>query len=594
MYDETDWQDKSAFSIKIISIGDKINLELVIRKKDFEEKGLVLIINSPSYSKSEQHSRISWLIPNIYNHSEIVTNYNNVEAANKSKNGNFPSSKSKANLLTAKYNISEIAENPNLILVKFNSTLKISKSGYYDWNLVKFSNGRFSTVKFLETPMLQDELKEAKGRFIAIDNSLKNCTIHEVFADLTNAEIDKEKGKIIRRGTFQDIENKLDDLNQRYVNCLYLMGALERDNQICFDSDIKSEILDIQNPEASPMAVTCRASVSSLLGGEAAFNSLIHKAKKFSMKVIIDSLTRISSSRPHRKYRNILLHTLDSDGKVNFCYGTDGHSVNYEDSALLNYRKLESWDILVEDICAIARKYNVDGVHLDNCQSWPQIFDIDHDEMFRLDADGQMAYSAEEILNGEIVCRSEDCGYWTSDLIDEYPNPFLIKLTKSVWRKFPNFYLIGECWGTNKFQNRHIVLAKSGIIPRMYTLPRALSAVFGRRIHRNGYIENCKAEPVSIIKDWLEENNQFLPEGALTIQSSCGQVWPYPALLYGRGNWSAIDLLFSLPDIPMTFMDEIEGEAFRVKITNVYSSKELPKRSSKVGLKSKSFVSLEK
>ena len=553
-----------------------------------------MILNSPSYSKSEPNSRISWLIPTVYNNSEIVTNIHKSESLNKSKNGVFPSSKSKANLLTTKFNISEIAENPNLLLVKFNSQIKITKSGYYDWNLVKFSNGRFTTIKYLETPKLEDEFKEAKGRFIAIDDSLKNCTMHEVFADLTNAEIDKEKGKIIRRGTFKDIEKKLEEFNQRYINCLYLMGALERDNQICFDSDNKSEILDVQNPEASPMAVTCRASVSSLLGGEAAFNSLVSKAKKFSIKIIIDSLTRISSSRPHRKYRNILLHTLDSDGKVNFCYGTDGQSVNYEDSALLNYRKLESWDILIEDICAIAQRYNVDGVHLDNCQSWPQIFDIDHEEMFRLDSDGKMAYSDEEILNGEIVIRSEDCGYWTSDLIDEYPNPFLIKLTKSVWKKFPNFHFIGECWSTNKFQNRHIILAKSGIIPRMYTLPRALSSVFGRKIHRNGYVENCKPEPVSIIKDWLEENNQFLPEGALTIQSSCGQVWPYPALLYGRGNWSAIDLLFSLPDIPMTFMDEIEGEAFRVKITNVYSSKELPKRISGNAIKSKSFVLLDK
>lgn len=573
----------------------------MIRKKDFEEKGLVLILNSPSFSKLDNHNKISWLIPNTYENSDITFYLNNQinkteRCSNNIINGSlFPSqSQQNGNLFSLKYNINEIAENPNLIFVKFESSLKISKSGYYDWNLVKFSNGRFATVKFLETPKLQDELKEAKGRFIAIDKSLKNCTIHEVFADLTNAELDKDKGKILRRGTFQDIEKKLEDFNKRYINCLYLMGALERDNQICFDTENNNEILDIQNPDASPMAVSCRASVSKLLGGEVAFNSLVSKAKKFSMKIFIDSLTRISSSRPHRKYRKILLNTLDQDGKINFCYGSDGHSVNYEDSALLNYRKIESWDILVEDILAIASKFNIDGVHLDNCQSWPQIFDIDHEEMFRLDPDGKQAYTAEEILNGEIVFRSEDCGYWTSDLIDEYPNPFLIKLTKSVWNKFPNFLFVGECWANNKFQNRHIVLAKSGIVPRMYTLPRALSSVFGRRIHRNGYIENCKPEPVSIIKDWLEENNEFLPEGALTIQSSCGQVWPYPALLYGRGNWSAIDLLFSLTDIPMTFMDEIEGEAYRVKITNVYSSKDLPKRSSGVGIKSKSYASLEK
>ena len=46
-------------------------------------------------------------------------------------------------------------------------------------------------------------------------------------------------------------------------------------------------------------------------------------------------------------------------------------------------------------------------------------------------------------------------------------------------------------------------------------------------------------------------------------------------MLYGRGNWSAIDLLFSLPDVPMTFMNEIDGEAYRVQITNVYTSKDV-------------------
>ena len=88
-------------------------------------------------------------------------------------------------------------------------------------------------------------------------------------------------------------------------------------------------------------------------------------------------------------------------------------------------------------------------------------------------------------------------------------------------------------------------------------------------------MESVPPENVSIIKEWFEENYQNLPEGAILVQSSSGQVWPYPALLYGRGNWSAIDLLFTLPDIPMTFMNEIDGEAYRVQITNVYTSKEI-------------------
>jgi hypothetical protein len=366
------------------------------------------------------------------------------------------------------------------------------------------------------------------------------------------------------------------------------MGALERDNQIIQDSE---EILDIGNKDASPMAVTCRATISKLLGGDKAFNSLIFKAKKFSMKIFIDSLSRISSSHHHRKYRHILLHTLDDKGKANICYGSDGHSVSYDDSAILNYRKVESWDLLLDDIIQLASKYKIDGIHLDNCQAWPQIMKINEEELFRLDPDGEPAYTSLDILDGIIVSR-EECGYWQSDMIDEYPNPFLIKLTKETWKKFPNFAFIGECWGTLKFHNRHIVLARSGVVPRMYTLPRALSSVFGRRIHRNGYIETAKPTPVSIFKEMLEENNQYLPEGSIVIQSSCGQVWPYPALLYGRGNWSAVDLLFTLADIPMTFMEEINGQAYRVQITNVYEHREIPKNLMEAK-RSKSFVSLD-
>ena len=107
----------------------------------------------------------------------------------------------------------------------------------------------------------------------------------------------------------------------------------------------------------------------------------------------------------------------------------------------------------------------------------------------------------------------------------------------------------------------------------MYTLPIIICEMLGKHIKRNGEIESVCPKDVNIIKDWYSENYNNLPDGSLLIQSSSGQVWPYPALLYGRGNWSAVDLLFSLPDIPMTFMDEIEGEAYRVKITNIYESK---------------------
>ena len=132
-----------------------------------------------------------------------------------------------------------------------------------------------------------------------LEKTIRDLTIHEVFTDLFNAQIDKDKGRIIKRGDFKILENKLQEFSQRYINCLYIMGALERDNQIYIE-DKTGEIIDIANPDCSPMAVIDRSTISNLLGGEKAFKSLIEKAKKFSMKIIIDSLARISSSRFHR------------------------------------------------------------------------------------------------------------------------------------------------------------------------------------------------------------------------------------------------------------------------------------------------------
>jgi hypothetical protein len=66
------------------------------------------------------------------------------------------------------------------------------------------------------------------------------------------------------------------------------------------------------------------------------------------------------------------------------------------------------------------------------------------------------------------------------------------------------------------------------------------------------------------IKKWYDETKRFLPEGAILIQSSTAHSLPYPAYLYGKGTWAAIDILFFMPDIPMTFMGELNGEVYRV------------------------------
>lgn len=52
------------------------------------------------------------------------------------------------------------------------------------------------------------------------------------------------------------------------------------------------------------------------------------------------------------------------------------------DCVLMNWRKLASWDLLIDEIREWAKR-GVNGVRLDNAQSWPLILKPDNDELMR-------------------------------------------------------------------------------------------------------------------------------------------------------------------------------------------------------------------
>lgn len=91
-----------------------------------------------------------------------------------------------------------------------------------------------------------------------------------------------------------------------------------------------------------------------MLGGDEGFKKVMIQAKLSKMKIIIDCLARISSSRNHRKYRDLMLFYLDHEGRRKICYGTDGQAINYKDTAMLNYRKIETWDLLINEVVNFA------------------------------------------------------------------------------------------------------------------------------------------------------------------------------------------------------------------------------------------------
>lgn len=148
--------------------------------------------------------------------------------------------------------------------------------------------------------------------------------------------------------------------------------------------------------------------------------------------------------------------------------------------------------------------------------------------------------------------------------METYANPFFVKLCRKLWERNPDFMILGECWGGFMFEHRQIILARSGVIPRLFKLPIALSSLFGKRLGRDGRVAECPKDNVVAIKKWHDETRRYLPEGTILMQSSTSHNLPYPAYLYGKGTWAAIDILFFMPDQPITLMGELDGEVFRV------------------------------
>jgi len=553
LYDEVDWQLRGGFKPKIKCVGDEFRVEYLIESDPEDNNTICFQLNGPPLTQNSNEPVVTWHKPKIIE---------------------FSSSDGKEFKEYAKYIV------VSLDLGNF------TKCGFYDWKLVKLQkNGKVKGLyKVYDLNELRSKVsfsnltfdnktykcKPIHGRFIVHPGYTKCLQIHEVFIDIEGL---KHKSNDPRaapiRGSFSKVRDQIKNYKNMGINCLYLMGALERDNGI--EINPANNQICFLRPQASSLAVTCRKTPCKMLGGSQGFSSLCEEAFKYDVKLIIDCLTKVSSSRPHKKYKKCLLYTLDEEGKSMVCFGTDGRSINYEDTALLNYRKKKVWDLLLDEILEISSKYSINGIHLENAQAWPQILNLDMKEMYRRDPDNTPAYTEKEIFEGEVVLQDENCGYWASNAKNQYANPFFMKICKGVWKRFPSYLIVAEAWGGRGFENREFNIVKSGPIPRMFDLPIALSTLFGKKLRRDGNIVNCEKTNVNVFRNWYENIKKYMPKGSLLIQSTTSHIWPYPVLLYKRATWPIIDLFFLLPDIPMTFIGENEGEAFRAKTTNIFT-----------------------
>ena len=561
LYDEVDWQLRGGFKPKIQCVGDEFRVEYLIESDPEDNNTICFQLNAPPLNPASNEPVVTWHKPKIIE---------------------FASSEGKEFKEYAKYIV------VSLDLGNF------TKCGFYDWKLVKLQkNGKVKGLyKVYDLNELRSKVsfsnltfdnktykcKPIHGRFIVHPPYTKCLQIHEVFIDIEGAKQPKPTdARTPMRGSFNKVKEQIKNYKTMGINCLYLMGALERDNGL--EVNPISGQRSYLRPQASCLAVTCRKTPCKMLGGTEAFSSLCEEAGKHGVKLLIDCLTKVSSSRPHKRYRKCLLYTLDEEGKTMVCFGTDGRSINYEDTALLNYRKKKVWDLLLEELLEFSAKYPIDGIHLENAQAWPQILSLDMKEMYRRDSDNTPAYTEKEIFEGGVVLQDENCGYWASNSKSQYANPFFMKLCKGLWKRFPNYLIVAEAWGGRGFENREFNIVKSGPIPRMFDLPIAMSTLFGKKLRRDGNIVNCEKTNVNVFRTWYENIKKYMPKGSILIQSTTSHIWPYPILLYKRATWPIIDLFFLLPDIPMTFIGENEGEAFRAKTIHIFTKISIKKDS---------------
>lgn len=320
LYDKTHWQLRGALKTKVASVGDQFKIESIV-ESEIDDTHFAIMLNTYSFSPNDSEEIVSWHIPKMLPYDAATGAENSKAMVISLDFGNFP------------------------------------RAGFYDWKLIKFQKGGkiasvytgFQHAGSLSTSIQKLEnlergtgftpkTKPIQGRIIVHPKNVLDLQLHEIYADYPEG-LPTEK----HRGNFAKIAESIANYARGGINGLYISGALERDYNLQYGEDGKIKAsLSSKRKEASPLAITNRSMPSTMLGGDKGLRTLIEAAKQKDVKIILDFVTRISSSRHHKKYTPYLLYYLDSQGKKVPFYGSDGRGWSYEDTQLLNFRYVES------------------------------------------------------------------------------------------------------------------------------------------------------------------------------------------------------------------------------------------------------------
>jgi len=297
LIDGVDWQLESAFKPQISTVDNEFTVSYLL-ESHYKNKPLILLLNSLPFDKSDLSPVIS-------------------------------------------YHPVEVEENAEFCVATCHIN-KFPRPGFYDWRIITIDNhGNIVNVQAksqisLQRGLIKEDFAKrvsllAQGRYIVHTKEARKLEIHEIFADNPRGI----PGQMYK-GSFAKIQEMIPQYNQAGVNCLYILGALERDHGAYIDPKTKQKMY--KRTDVSPLAVTCRKTVSGYLGGDEEFNKMMEVAKAKDVKIMVDCVMRISSSRANSRYKDFMLKCVDEDGKFGLAYGAETRGRKHEETIHLNLR----------------------------------------------------------------------------------------------------------------------------------------------------------------------------------------------------------------------------------------------------------------
>ena len=382
-------------------------------------------------------------------------------------------------------------------LVGNKTTFVPAASGFYD-----FCYARVSVIGELEI-----DQSMPCGRYVVLPSGARKEIIHEL-----PAFDDKSTIK------FDDLAAHLETLSNAGATAVHVTGVIERN----FLHDLTS--------------VTDHAVFSKECGGLEAFKQFCDRAKQFGLRVLIDFIPLVCLKNSSKKYSQYGTLTADSRGRLITA------DIPETEMMLLNYRSLQFWDLLAEEILTILDSCGISGFYLGSIEHWDTVFPRDLTELMRSDPDDNLHYTTNNIIEGTIISTSsnESCGLAARKA--EYC-PHMYHIMRKIWSKKPDAFVWVQC----EHPELEPFVIKSGLIPANYNFRNVMQCSIEYSVH-NDNVDYVNANE-NLIKLY-DERKKRNPEGSLLI-CPFGALMDGPFNLPMEGLSLAIDMLFYLTDVPL-------------------------------------------